>query len=77
MSRDQWASYRVATFAAAVDAISIDNVLLLADPEEEGLYLSRFRQSIAEGDRTFTTSKRLYWRRDGAGQLKIVAEDNG
>ena len=78
MSRDEWASYRVETFAAAaVDAISIDNVLLLADPEQEGLFLSRFRQSIAEGEKTFTTSKRLYWRRDGAGQLKIVAEDNG
>ncbi|NIV17635.1 MAG: L,D-transpeptidase family protein [Woeseiaceae bacterium] len=78
MSREEWARYRVETFAAAVvDAISLDQVLLLADPEEEGLYLSRFRQTIVEGGRTLTTSKRLYWRRNGAGRLQIVAEDNG
>lgn len=78
MSRDEWSRYRVETFAAAVvDAVSLDEVMLLADPEEEGLYLSRFRQSIVEGERTITTSKRLYWRRNAAGQLQIVAEDNG
>lgn len=56
---------------------AIDDVLLLADPEEAGLYLSRFRQSIDYGDRTIETMKRLYWRKTPEGVFKIVAEDNG
>jgi murein L,D-transpeptidase YafK len=78
MSRDEWARYRLETIGAArIDDIRIEDVLLLADPEDDGLYLSRFRQSIVEGDRTVTTQKRLYWRRDDAGRYRIVAEDNG
>jgi len=52
-------------------------VLLLADPEDDGLYLSRFRQAITYDDRTIATIKRLYWRRSEDGELRIVAEDNG
>jgi hypothetical protein len=60
-----------------IDDFRIEDVLLLADPEDEDLFLSRFQQVIVERDRTVTTTKRLYWRRNENGELKIVAEDNG
>ena len=56
---------------------AIDELLLLADPEEEGLFLSRFHQVVTDGDNVRTTTRRLYWRRNEAGQLEIIAEDNG
>ena len=57
--------------------IALEDVFLLADPEDDGLYLARFRQTIAYDDRTVATIKRLYWRRTPEGALEIVAEDNG
>ncbi len=78
MNREEWSAYRVQTVGArAIEIFTIDEVLLVADPEEDGLYLSRFRQSINESGRTNTTTKRLYWRRSPSGELQIVAEDNG
>ena len=78
MTREQWAHYRVVTLGAMpIDDFRLDEVLLLADPEDEGLFLSRFQQVIVEPDRKVATTKRLYWRRNDNGELKIVAEDNG
>lgn len=78
MTRDEWAAYRTQSMAMApVLNIVIADVMLMADPEDDGVYLSRFRQEIAYADRTIATVKRLYWRRSTAGELKIVAEDNG
>ena len=78
MNRDEWVRYRVETIAArSIDDILLSDLLLLADPEDGALYLSRFRQTIVEGDRTVVMMKRLYWRRAESGKLKIVAEDNG
>jgi murein L,D-transpeptidase YafK len=77
MNRDDWLAYRNRSFAHAVDDVSLEDVVLLADPEEDGLYLSRFRQTVVETDRTVVTIKRLYWKRSVDGELKIVAEDNG
>jgi murein L,D-transpeptidase YafK len=78
MNRGEWAAYRLhAMNSAVVQGISLQDVLLLADPEDDGLYLSRFRQSINDDGRTIITIKRLYWRRTSEGDLKIVAEDNG
>jgi murein L,D-transpeptidase YafK len=78
MDREEWSAYRIQTVGARpLDDFKVDDVLLLADPEKDGLYLSRFRQSINESGRTITTTKRLYWRRSPDGDLKIVAEDNG
>ena len=57
--------------------IVLDEVFLLADPEEAGLYLSRFRQTISYDGRSIAIVKRLYWRRMTDGDLRIVAEDNG
>ena len=78
MNRDEWVRYRVETIAArSIDDILLSDLLLLADPEDDALYLSRFRQTIVEGDRTVVMMKRLYWRRAESGALRIVAEDNG
>lgn len=78
MTRQEWASFRTQSLnQAPPTGMAIDDVLLLGDPEDRGLYLSRFRQSIAYGDRTVETTKRLYWRRTGDDTLQIVAEDNG
>lgn len=78
MTRDEWVAYRLKTLGArAIGDYVLDEVLLIADPEEEGLYLSRFRQTITESGHTLVTTKRLYWRKTAAGDLKIVAEDNG
>ncbi len=57
--------------------MSLEEVVLLADPEEEGVFLSRFRQKIVGPEHTIVTIKRLYWKRTDDGVLKIVAEDNG
>ena len=78
MGRDDWAGYRLQTVSTTpIREFELQEVLLLADPEDSGLYLSRFRQIIVDGERTIVTTKRLYWRRTGDGALKIVAEDNG
>jgi hypothetical protein len=57
--------------------ISLGDVLLLADPEEPGMYLSRFRQRTTTAVQAFDTVKRLYWRRGMDGMLRIISEDNG
>jgi hypothetical protein len=78
MNRDEWSVYRVQTVGARpIDNFTVDDVLLLADPEEDGLYLSRFRQVITESGRAIATTKRLYWRKSPQGDFMIVAEDNG
>lgn len=78
MRLNEWASFRQTMLGqrGAVD-IDVDDLLLLADPEEDGLYLSRFRQIVSKNDKSTTTIKRLYWRRHEDGTFKIVAEDNG
>jgi murein L,D-transpeptidase YafK len=78
MNRDEWSAYRIQTVGdRQIEDFSIDDILLVADPEDEGLYLSRFRQRIRESDRSIATTKRLYWRKNEQGEFKIVAEDNG
>lgn len=78
MSLNDWASFRLRSFEqrGAVE-ITLDELLLLADPEEEGLILSRFFETISGPIVGSRTIKRLYWRRDNEGEWRIVAEDNG
>lgn len=75
LDRDEWAALRAQTLRRSPE-LRLEEVLLLQDPEEETLYLSRFRQSRREGGREVVTLKRIYWRRTAAG-FEIVAEDNG
>jgi len=77
MNREEWAAYRTQSIMRApAERIELDDVLLLADPEDSALFLTRFHQDIVYEDRTISTVKRLYWRLTD-GKLKIVAEDNG
>ncbi|NCF73155.1 MAG: L,D-transpeptidase family protein [Gammaproteobacteria bacterium] len=57
--------------------IDSSNLLLVAYPEEDGVYFSRFRLAVVENEREITRQKRLYWRREANGALMIVAEDDG
>jgi len=57
--------------------VTVSELLLLADPNDEGLYLGRFGLTIIEDSQTFESTKRLYWRRSASGMLQIVAEDVG
>lgn len=78
MDRGEWLAYRTDTIGSRVlDELIIRNLTLLAEPDDDGLYLSRFEQTLVEGERRITTMKRLYWRRSGNGVFRIVAEDNG
>lgn len=60
-----------------VREVTLSALLLLAYPDEEDLYLSRFRQTVKDGEHETVTTTRLYWRRDTSGVLKIIAEDAG
>jgi len=51
--------------------------MLLADPEEPNLYLSRFTQVLLMDAGPVTTTKRLYWRHDEGDRWEIVSEDSG
>lgn len=78
MSRTEWSTYRMQSAGdRPVSDFAVDEIMLLTDPVESGLYVSRFRQKTAESGRLITITKRLYWRETGSGELRIVAEDNG
>lgn len=78
MSLGEWASFRLQTFEQrGVVDVSVDELLLLADPEEEGLFIARFFETLHGPELRSNTRKRLYWRRSGEGEWRIVAEDNG
>ena len=74
----EWSAYQVRAAATRpIRDFKSDSVLLLADPEQPNLFLSRFRQTIVDANGKFVTIKRLYWRLNDAGNFEIVAEDNG
>jgi murein L,D-transpeptidase YafK len=78
MDKDEWSSYRLGVFETRQLAdVTISNVMLLADPEEPNLFLSRFTQVLMTDAGPVTTTKRLYWRRDEGNHWAIVSEDSG
>lgn len=78
LSRSEWAALRRAVLARHRRiAIDLDDLVLLADPVEDGLYLARFRHVVTTDDNKTVTTKRLYWQHQDNGTLKIIAEDNG
>jgi len=79
MDKAAWSSFNLQTaHRHVVDEITISDLLLLAYPGEEGLYLSRFRQTVKADGRKTAATTRLYWHRDAtSGHLKILAEDAG
>ena len=78
MQRSEWLAFSMQTLGKrSVSAVSASDLLLLGDPDEDELYLSRFRLSVDDGLTKTSSIKRLYWRRDKSGDFKVVAEDNG
>jgi len=78
MKLHEWASFRLQTLEQrGAVKIVIEDLLLLADPEEEGLFIARFHETMSGPELGSRTIKRLYWRRDDEGEWRIVAEDNG
>ena len=76
LDRDEWAAFRAGQIQNA-PALSVDDILVLLDPEDPELAMTRFttRRSGRDGDATMI--KRLYWRRSDDERWLIVAEDNG
>ena len=78
MDKHEWSSLNLQTESLrGIESVAVSELLLVAYPEEEGVYLSRFLQTIVKDGRENSTTARLYWRRDSQGELKIIAEDNG
>ena len=79
MNKEEWSAFSLETVGQRpIEEVTISDLLLLADPVEDGLYLSRFRLAISEGEsRKVISVRRMYWRRSESGALKIVAEDSG
>lgn len=78
MDMAEWSSYRLNVFSARrLDEVRLDDVMLVADPEATGLYLSRFTQTLVTAEGGVTTTRRLYWRRESGNEWKIIAEDAG
>jgi len=79
MNKEEWSAFSLETVGQRrIVEVTVSDLLLLADPVEDGLYLSRFRLEISEGEsHKVTFMRRMYWRRSESGALKIVAEDSG
>lgn len=83
MNKAEWTALLEETVGARpIDRVSISDVLLLGDPEQDGTYLSRFRQVLTENagtaeERVVESIRRLYWRRSAEGAYKVIAEDAG
>ncbi len=78
MGKAEWTAVNLqAARERTVLEVSFSELLLLAYPEEDGLYFSRFRYAAEVDDGEIVSTIRLYWRRDAQGVLRIVAENVG
>jgi hypothetical protein len=78
MNKAEWSSLNMHNESLrAIQRVNVSDLLLLAYPEEDGLYLSRFQTETVDDERLTVSRTRLYWRRDVDGELRIVAEDDG
>ena len=79
MDKSEWSAFSMQTIASRpISDVKISDLLLLGDPSEPGLYLSRFRLEVSEGDsRKVVSLRRMYWRRSESGAYRIIAEDGG
>ncbi|MAD91159.1 MAG: hypothetical protein CMQ54_00275 [Gammaproteobacteria bacterium] len=55
--------------------VKIEDLLLLAYPEEDDLYLSRFRLVIGDFNQNINIVVELYWHRKENGSLEVIAEN--
>ncbi len=74
LDRDTWIASGFAAGAAGA-ALEMSDVMLIADPVEAGLFVSRFELITKKGPRLRALIKRLYWQRDDDG-FRIIAEDS-
>ena len=79
MNKAEWVAFTLETMGRRmISAVRVSELLLLGEPTEDGLYLSRFQLEVSEGEAHKVISvRRIYWRRSVSGALKIVAEDSG
>lgn len=78
MNKSEWVVLKTETLQArSIQSIAVDELMVLADTIEVETYLSRFRMLTTESGATVVVTKRLYWRRDENGALKLIAEDSG
>ena len=78
MNKADWGSYRLQVFEnSGPPQFVIEDILLMADPVEPDLYLSRFTQVLANSGEPTRVVKRLYWRRLPGDRWEIVSEDTG
>lgn len=79
MNKAEWSAFNLETLGErAISHVAVSDLLLLGDPVEDGLYLSRFRLEVSEGaTRKVISMRRMYWRRSESGAFRIVAEDSG
>ncbi len=71
------AARRGALERGAVQAVALHELMLVRYPEEEGLFMARFRLALTTANGSRTSLKRLYFKRDERGELRIVAAGNG
>lgn len=78
MDRTAWSAWRTGVFEMnPLQSVQISNLLLVADPEVNGLFLSRFTQVAVTESGPVTTTKRLYWQRSANSTWRIVSEGAG
>lgn len=79
MDKAAWSTFSVETLGRReITSVDIGDLLLLGDPGEHELYLSRFRLAVSEkGGREVISMRRMHWRRSESGAFRIVAEDSG
>ena len=78
MNFDEWAAFSLQTLGERhIEKIDISDLLLLRYPGAERLFLARFTERVSEAGRVRESTRRLYWRLDERGELRIVAEDMG
>ena len=78
LGHEEWTRLRAAQLSEPVATeIEVRDLLILQDPEEPGLVMTRFQAVVTRDDRSARWTKRLYWRRTADGRFQIVAEDNG
>jgi hypothetical protein len=78
LNKDEWSALvlRADSAEKPVSAM-VSELLLVAYPEEDGVYLSRFRLTITGEEQQTVAMARLYWRRDEHGAFRIIAENRG
>ena len=78
MNKAEWSVQQLPGFESRqIMRFEIGDLLLIADPGEADLYLSRFSQTIETDAGITTTTRRLYWRRLPESRWRIVSEGAG